>query len=716
MSFPTYVKRILLLLVLLLAPSISLAQTTTVTGVAVDANGNGYYPGTITADLQLATGQAPPSGSIIVVGPTPTTFGGNFSVVVTSNQAYTFTICAMPVTIGPLGNVAPKQVCFQSPVINIGSTSPQVITGNLTSIPLLGPAGTSGGGFVAGNQLSGSSSFQNVIGLTFGSNPFALTGGAPTSGLPCVGYISPGVIGGILCGTGSGANIQIGGISNPIQTVLNFTAGSGLGLSVNPFNPSGGIVQFNLTGILTPPGGGCGIASPTVNSIEITNGTSNCTLLTPPGAVGIYVPTVVQPTSATVAPQYLIQGVLPNIDSTVSHTFAGNTSSPTDNANVVVRTYTAGPMSDTLAAAGSAGFPTGYVVGVLVASTQQDTITSNSICDIICSTTYVVASGASIGLVNTGSAWYVLPGASSGGLSGGTAGFIPIWTSSSVQTSSLCGVASNLLFCTYANGIAAGSILGSSVADLPQSGGEFANNTSIGTSLNSLAKFDNTNPAGSSMVEATVSDTDVPVWPVNVAPNDTAGTTGQSFVVWQGLAHCIFDASTTINDWVVNSTTVGGDCHDTGTSNLSLIPGPVCLVGQAQATNGGAGTYLTSVDPFCIPGSNLQVSAGPYINVATSLVQTTLYTPAVDGAYVLTASINNTNTNVSGTDTLSIGWTDTSNTAQSISVTTTCPALGTGSYNSIIQPMNIKGGTNITFKVTPTSCNFTLHIKVNGTW
>ena len=61
-----------------------LAQTSTVTGTVADSNGNAYFPGTVSAQVILVSGQpnppgVPASGSI---GPFPTTSGGNFSVSV----------------------------------------------------------------------------------------------------------------------------------------------------------------------------------------------------------------------------------------------------------------------------------------------------------------------------------------------------------------------------------------------------------------------------------------------------------------------------------------------------------------------------------------------------------------------------------------------------------------------------------------------------------
>lgn len=133
-------KRLLLLL-LLLVPSLALSQTTTVTGVVVDANGNPYFPGTISASVVLNTGQPTPAGvpASGSIGPFATTSGGNFSVTVASPLSWIFTICSPPTNIGPRGNGTPTQVCFNTSPIAVSGGS-QVITGSLPAIPILGPS------------------------------------------------------------------------------------------------------------------------------------------------------------------------------------------------------------------------------------------------------------------------------------------------------------------------------------------------------------------------------------------------------------------------------------------------------------------------------------------------------------------------------------------------------------------------------------------------
>ena len=141
-----------LFLAVLLPVAARCQSTTTVNGQVQDANGNPYFPGTVSAQIVLNTGQAPPAGAISTTGAIPTTSGGNFSISLTSGQSYVLTVCANPVNIGPTTNPTPKQVCFSSSPIAISGPSQNV---SLLLNPLalqLGPQGASGN--VTGNAAT----------------------------------------------------------------------------------------------------------------------------------------------------------------------------------------------------------------------------------------------------------------------------------------------------------------------------------------------------------------------------------------------------------------------------------------------------------------------------------------------------------------------------------------------------------------------------------
>lgn len=106
-----------------------------------------------------------------------------------------------------------------------------------------------------------------------------------------------------------------------------------------------------------------------------------------------------------------------------------------------------------------------------------------------------------------------------------------------------------------------------------------ANASSTGTTLNKLAKFIN---APSQAVNTAITDLNG-IQGICVA---SCGTTGNATIQQNGATSCQFDGATTANDYFINSVTVAGDCHDSG----SLTPVANSL-GQVQSTNLSNGTY-----------------------------------------------------------------------------------------------------------------------------
>lgn len=82
-----------------------------------------------------------------------------------------------------------------------------------------------------------------------------------------------------------------------------------------------------------------------------------------------------------------------------------------------------------------------------------------------------------------------------------------------------------------------------------------ANDTTTGTALNSLA----TVSVAGNAVKATISNTNVPTYIVSGG----AGTSGAAILAFRGVATCVMDATIAsgTNDFVIASTTTGGDCH-----------------------------------------------------------------------------------------------------------------------------------------------------------
>ncbi len=115
-------------------------------------------------------------------------------------------------------------------------------------------------------------------------------------------------------------------------------------------------------------------------------------------------------------------------------------------------------------------------------------------------------------------------------------------------------------------------------------GGVFVlpNKSSTGTTVNKIAKLDTTASPATAVIAGT-SDT-VNLLGVVVSG---AGTTGNATVLSVGQAPCVFDNSATVGHYVVVSTSVAGDCHDSGSA--TTYPTGVAVLGIAAET-GAAGS------------------------------------------------------------------------------------------------------------------------------
>lgn len=91
----------------------------------------------------------------------------------------------------------------------------------------------------------------------------------------------------------------------------------------------------------------------------------------------------------------------------------------------------------------------------------------------------------------------------------------------------------------------------------------FPNAGATGTTLNKLAKLTG---AGTAVITATTDTGGIlGICTGNTGTGASAcGTAGSSEIAIQGTFSCIFDGATTQDDYVVNSATVAGDCHDFG--------------------------------------------------------------------------------------------------------------------------------------------------------
>jgi hypothetical protein len=78
------------------------------------------------------------------------------------------------------------------------------------------------------------------------------------------------------CAAGSGVTLQTNTVNNTSQTTLNLLNSAATnGLTLTHTNTSAGNVQLGLSGVLTVPGGGTGLATLTAHNLYVGNGTGN---------------------------------------------------------------------------------------------------------------------------------------------------------------------------------------------------------------------------------------------------------------------------------------------------------------------------------------------------------------------------------------------------------------------------------------------------------
>jgi len=148
------------------------------------------------------------------------------------------------------------------------------------------------------------------------------------------------------------------------------------------------------------------------------------------------------------------------------------------------------------------------------------------------------------------------------------------------------------------------------------------NNVTTGTTLNKLAKIDPSGLAGFALI-ASAGDTGG-VTGIVVAG---AGNTGNATIQQNGSASCVFDNAVTAGNYVQISSSVAGDCHDSGIAPPSLPVSGGQVIGRLLATNASAGTYI--IDLF---GPEIRIASaasvgctaiGP-VTVTNSVATTTL--------------------------------------------------------------------------------------------
>ncbi len=218
----------------------------------------------------------------------------------------------------------------------------------------------------------------------------------------------------------------------------------------------------------------------------------------------------------------------------------------------------------------------------------------------------------------------------------------------------------------------------------------FANytNGAAGTTLNQLAKLVPSG-AGSTAVSTAITDTGGVVGVVIAG----AGTSGIGLVQQAGQAICVFDGSTTVEDYVQISSTTAGNCHDTGSAIYPTAGGQV--IGRVLTTNAGAGNYLLDLFGHEIRASTsaigVPVVKADQTGLTANVSFVTLTTPTANGFYRFSCFV--VETGIAGTtSTLPsclVNFTDAdSSTALSII------ASGTNTNNTVGSIGQVQTGAN----------------------
>ena len=137
-----------------------------------------------------------------------------------------------------------------------------------------------------------------------------------------------------------------------------------------------------------------------------------------------------------------------------------------------------------------------------------------------------------------------------------------------------------------------------------------------------------------------------------------------------------------------------------GQSTLVLAPNEICNL-MSNGVNWDAVCGSTpNLTNNAIPGQATIVYGKDSVAQVAAITDTTMITPAVNSAWRFTGTINCTTTSAAATATLNLKYTDTGNTAQTVSVTDTCTTLVTSGVPNLITGIRAKASTAITWGVT----------------
>jgi hypothetical protein len=242
-------------------------------------------------------------------------------------------------------------------------------------------------------------------------------------------------------------------------------------------------------------------------------------------------------------------------------------------------------------------------------------------------------------------------------------------------------------------------------------------NGAAGTALNLLSKLA---PVGSGTTAVSTAITDT--GGVEGVVVGGAGTSGIVVIQRTGQVLCVFDGSTTVNDYVQISSTTVGNCHDTGATTYPLAGGQV--LGRVLSTNVGAGTYLLDLFGPEVRAGGLTVAVNT-TGLGANVSSTPLITPTANGMYRFTCYVVLTQaaTNTSSTPSCNALYTDAdTNVSETIQFTTGTSANTLGAIVGPVPSAGFfaKSGVAISYSTAgyatngATSMTYALHIRLEG--
>lgn len=211
------------------------------------------------------------------------------------------------------------------------------------------------------------------------------------------------------------------------------------------------------------------------------------------------------------------------------------------------------------------------------------------------------------------------------------------------------------------------------------------NDGTTGTTVNKLAKI---NSSGNAVITATA-DTDGAIGVVL----SNAGTTAKAQIARGGITLCAFDGTATVRDFVQISSSVAGDCHDTGSATR---PTSGQVIGYVEAGGVGAGTYTVQLQIGAPAGSGTGTVTS--VTCGSGLSGSTFTTSGTCALYFDPGSITNCTLAASvATNNLTIALKNQAGADPSASSPCTVSFRNTTATTGDYTAVNVTAATSITF-------------------